>query len=96
MKAFSFGAIHIILFTIFVHAQTMQPDSVLRAKANKLAQDLAERVGLPGVAGSDAHQPAELCTVYTEIKASLDVDDILKALKKGLVKVPSIRKSIHF
>jgi predicted metal-dependent phosphoesterase TrpH len=64
--------------------------------ANKLAQDLAKLMGLPGVAGSDAHQPSELCTVYTEVQASLDVDEILKALKKGLVKVPSIRKSIHF
>ena len=64
--------------------------------ANKLAQDLAKLMGLPGVAGSDAHQPAELCTVYTEVQASLDVDEILKALKKGLVTVPSIRRSIHF
>jgi predicted metal-dependent phosphoesterase TrpH len=66
------------------------------ASANKLAQNLANLMGLPGVAGSDAHQPLELCTVYTEIQASLDVDEILTALKKGLVRVPSIRKSIHF
>jgi predicted metal-dependent phosphoesterase TrpH len=64
--------------------------------ANKLAQDLAKLMGLPGVAGSDAHQPSELCTIYTEIQASLNVDEILKALKKGLVRVPSIRRSIHF
>jgi predicted metal-dependent phosphoesterase TrpH len=64
--------------------------------ANKLAQSLAKLMGLPGVAGSDAHQPSELCTVYTEIQASLDIDEILKALRKGLVTVPSIRKSIHF
>ena len=64
--------------------------------ANKLAQDLAKLMDLPGLAGSDAHQPSELCTVYTEVQASLDVDEILKALKKGLVAVPSIRGSIHF
>lgn len=64
--------------------------------ANKLARELAKLMGLPGVAGSDAHQPAELCTVYTEIQASLDVDEILKAVKKGLVTVPPPRKSIHF
>jgi predicted metal-dependent phosphoesterase TrpH len=64
--------------------------------ANKAAQDLAKLMGLPGVAGSDAHQPAELCTVYTEVQASMDVEDILKALKKGLVSVPPIGKSIHF
>ena len=64
--------------------------------ANKSAQNLAKLMGLPGVAGSDAHQPSELCTVYTEVQASLNVDEILGALKKGLVKVPSMRKSIHF
>ncbi|MCJ7761938.1 CehA/McbA family metallohydrolase [Candidatus Bathyarchaeota archaeon] len=64
--------------------------------ANKLAHDLAKLMGLPGVAGSDAHQPSELCTVYTEIQASLDVDEILKAVKKGLVKVQLPRKSIRF
>jgi predicted metal-dependent phosphoesterase TrpH len=64
--------------------------------ANKLAHDLAKLMGLPGVAGSDAHQPAELCTVYTEIQASLDVDEILKAVKKGLVTAQSPRKSIRF
>jgi len=66
------------------------------SSANKLARGLAKLMGLPGVAGSDAHQPAELCTVYTEIQSSLDVDEILKAVKKGLVKVPPPRKSIHF
>jgi len=64
--------------------------------ANKAAQDLAKEMGLPGLAGSDAHQPSELCTVYTQVQASLDVDDILEAVKKGLVSVPSIGKSIHF
>jgi predicted metal-dependent phosphoesterase TrpH len=64
--------------------------------ANKSAQNLAKLMDLPGVAGSDAHQPSELCTVSTEIQSSLDVDEILKAIKKGLVKVPPIGKSIHF
>jgi predicted metal-dependent phosphoesterase TrpH len=66
------------------------------SSANKLAQDLAKSMGLPGVAGSDAHNPSELYTVYTEVQASLDIDEILKALKKGLVSVHSIGKSIHF
>jgi len=64
--------------------------------ANKAAQNLAKEMGLPGVAGSDAHQPSELCTVYTQVQASLDVDDILKAVKNGLVSVPPFGNSIHF
>ena len=66
------------------------------ASDNKKAQDLAKFMGLPGVAGSDAHEPEQLCTIYTEIQSGLDVDEILKAVRKGLVRVPSPRKSIHF
>ncbi len=65
-------------------------------QANKMAQKLAKTMGLPGVAGSDAHRANELWSVYTEVKASLDIDEILKAIKKGLVKAASTGKSIHF
>jgi len=63
---------------------------------NKMAANLAKEMGLPGVAGSDAHQVNELWTVYTEVQASSDISEILKAIKKGLVKVASAEKSIHF
>jgi hypothetical protein len=53
-------------------------------------------MGVPGVAGSDAHQPAELCNVYTEIQAGLDVDEVLKAIKKGSVATYPKLGSIHF
>ena len=67
------------------------------ASANKAAKDLAKLMGLPGVAGSDGHQASDLGVVYTEIQAGLDVDEILKAVKKGLVKVPPFAwRSIHF
>jgi len=71
-------------------------NGVSSPSANKLAQDLAKLMGLPGLAGSDAHQPSELYTVYTEVQASLDIDEILKALKKGLVAAHSNKRSIHF
>ena len=63
---------------------------------NKLAEDLAREMGLPGVAGSDAHNIEDLWSVYTEIEASLNVDEILKAIMRGSVKASSVRKSIHF
>jgi len=56
-------------------------------QANKMAQKLAKTMNLPGVAGSDAHRANELWSVYTEVQASLSIDEILKAIKKGLVKV---------
>lgn len=55
--------------------------------ANETARELAQQLGLPGTAGSDAHQPAELFAVYTEIQSSMDLDEVLHAIKKGLVNV---------
>jgi hypothetical protein len=34
--------------------------------------------------------------VYTEVQAGLDVDEILKSLRRGLVSVHSTARSIHF
>lgn len=65
-------------------------------QANKMAESLAKTMNLPGVAGSDAHRTNEMWTVYTEIQASSDTYEILKAIKKGLVRVAYARKSIHF
>ena len=64
--------------------------------ANEQARELAKQMGLPGIAGSDAHQPADLCSVFTEIQAPMDVDEILQAIKKGLVSVSPTKKSIRF
>jgi len=63
---------------------------------NRKAEELAEMKGLPGVAGSDSHFPHDLWNVCTEIQASLDVDEILAAIRKGVVKVSFTEKSIHF
>ncbi len=66
------------------------------AEANRQAHDLAREMGVPGVAGSDSHRPSELFSVYTEVQASLDVDEILDAVKKGFVSIPVSGKSIRF
>jgi len=63
---------------------------------NKQAYALAKSAGLPGIAGSDAHKPSELYAVYTEVDASLNIDDILAAIKKGSVSVSLASKSIRF
>jgi predicted metal-dependent phosphoesterase TrpH len=63
---------------------------------NKRAEELAKTRGLPGVGGSDSHFYYDPWNVYTEIQASLDVDEILKAIKMGNVRVSSTEKSIHF
>jgi len=57
--------------------------------ANKEAKEFAKSLGLPGTAGSDAHQVSELFSVYNKIDATLDVDSILKAIKRGAVSAES-------
>jgi len=64
--------------------------------ANNQAKELAKSLGLPGTAGSDAHQVSELFSVYNKVEASLDVDEVLKAVKKGSVSAKVTRGSIHF
>jgi predicted metal-dependent phosphoesterase TrpH len=63
---------------------------------NKLAENLAREMNAPGVAGTDAHNVDELWTVYTEVQASLEVDEVLRSIKKGLVKACSCSRSIPF
>lgn len=58
-------------------------------EGNAKAKEFAKARGLPGTAGSDAHQVSELFAVYNQIKAELTVDSVLAAIKKGLVTTKS-------
>ena len=53
------------------------------ASMNNQAKELAKSMGLPGTAGSDAHRLSELFSVNTKIDASLSVEGVLKAIKRG-------------
>jgi len=59
---------------------------------NKLAEKLAREKNLPGVAGSDAHTLRQALTVHTEIKAEPNLESVLRAIKKGSVRVPPQRR----
>ena len=61
------------------------------AAENNEAKALAKSMGLPGTAGSDAHQVSELFSVNTKIDASLSVEGILKAIKRGSVSAQVTR-----
>ena len=63
---------------------------------NRLAKELAKSMKLPGVAGSDAHNPLEVLSVYTKIQASLNMEEILMAIEKGWVTTHLAARSIHF
>ncbi|MFQ6074364.1 MAG: PHP domain-containing protein, partial [Candidatus Bathyarchaeia archaeon] len=64
--------------------EVINPTSTQRE--NKMAQELAKTKNLPGIAGSDAHAPAQMWTAYTEVNADQDIDEILKAIRKGWTK----------
>jgi hypothetical protein len=64
-------------------------NGITSARQNRMAEELARARGLPGVAGSDSHFYYSPWNIYTEIQASLDVDEILKAIRRGNVRVSS-------
>jgi predicted metal-dependent phosphoesterase TrpH len=65
-------------------------------QANDQAKEFAKSLGLPGTAGSDAHQVSELFSVYNKVEATLDVDSVLKAIRKGSVSAQVNSGSIRF
>jgi predicted metal-dependent phosphoesterase TrpH len=49
----------------------------------KNAQKIASRLGIPRVAGSDAHYPPEIGYAYTLVDASSNVDEVVRSIHKG-------------
>jgi len=71
-------------------------NGITSSNQNKKAEELAKTRGVPGVAGSDSHFYYDPWNVYTEIKASLDVDEILEAIRRGNVRASPAERSIDF
>jgi predicted metal-dependent phosphoesterase TrpH len=71
-------------------------NAITSPELNRKAEQLARTQGLPGVAGSDVHAQGDPWNVYTEINAEPDLDEILRAIRKGSVRVFQTDKSIHF
>ncbi|MEW6592826.1 MAG: PHP domain-containing protein [Candidatus Hadarchaeota archaeon] len=51
--------------------------------ANRLARGFAEKHGIPGVGGSDAHRGDEIGLAYTEIDCEKNIASILSGIRKG-------------
>ncbi len=53
-------------------------------RENRFSQELCERLGLPAVAASDAHQPSDVGRCATELQGSVaDVAGLIRELKAG-------------
>jgi hypothetical protein len=63
--------------------------------ANAQAKEFAKELELPGTAGSDAHQVSELFAVCNQVEASMTIDSILSAIKKGFVSA-HLPAAFHF
>jgi hypothetical protein len=62
---------------------------------NAKAKEFAKELGLPGTAGSDAHQVSELFAVCNQVEAAMNVDSVLAAIKKGQV-LAHLPATLHF
>ena len=71
-------------------------NAITTPSLNARAEELAKTIGIPGVAGSDVHALGDPWNVYTEINAESDIDEILRAIRKGSVRVSQTDKSIRF
>jgi len=92
----SVGAVSIVahpfrLYGMGEYAAKLKVDAIevlnggTNKEGNAKAKEFAKALGLPGTAGSDAHQVSELFCVHNKIEAELNVDSVLAAIKNGQV-----------
>jgi len=60
------------------------------------AQAFAEKYGIPGTAGSDAHTPNEIGNTYIEMPEFNGKDDFIQALREGKISGRRASPWVHF
>ncbi len=75
--------------------KTADAIEVLNARGNErqnaFSLELAERLNIPGVGGSDAHEPAEVGHVATEFERKItNLEDLIAELKAGRFRAVSL------
>jgi predicted metal-dependent phosphoesterase TrpH len=79
---------HLDLIEVFNSRTTFRSD-------NERARRLAEELGLPMVAGSDAHSPWELGTTYIEMPDFEGPQEFLEALRQGRIAGRPANPLVH-
>ena len=64
-------------------------------RSSAKAKAFAQKYGLPGSAGSDAHTPHEIGNAYVEMPEFSGRDDFLQALAKGKIKGHRTNPLVH-
>ncbi len=65
-----------------------------KERENRFSQELAERLGLPVVAGSDAHSLADVGTCATQfLRPVRELDDLMDALRRRLFRPVVLKES---
>lgn len=72
--------------TNFDAIETINASSFPFGRTTRKANDLADRLKLPKVAGTDAHYPPVIGQAYTIIESEANVEDIIKAIQRGQCK----------
>ena len=75
--------------------EVLNSRSPFPANSNK-ARDFAEKHGIPGGAGSDAHTIYEIGNAYLEMPDFNDIDEFLKAVVLGKIKGKRSGMFVHF
>lgn len=70
----------------FDAVETINASSFPFRSASSKAEKIAQRFGLPRVAGTDAHYGPVIGCAYTAIDSELNLEDILEAIMKGRCK----------
>jgi predicted metal-dependent phosphoesterase TrpH len=65
--------------------EVMNASSIPFSVLTYYSRKFAERLGLPQTGGSDSHYASEIGSAYTVVDADADVDEIVRAVKKGAV-----------
>ncbi len=79
---------HLDIVEVYNARTTFQRD-------NERARRLAEDLGLPMGAGSDAHSPWEIGTTYIEMPDFEDPDEFLRALRQGRIVGKPANPLVH-
>jgi len=72
------------IYRSFDAIEVINSSAIPFKRSVKKAQKIASSLGMPQIAGSDAHYAPEIGSAYTLVEAEPNCEDVIKAISKGL------------